>query len=50
MYLGDNFIVGGIAALIDEFIASRPDAQMMLTRASMIRANSASWNSMKRAM
>ncbi len=32
MYLGDNFIVGGITALIDEFIACRPDAQIMLTR------------------
>jgi glucose-1-phosphate thymidylyltransferase len=34
MYLGDNFIVGGIAALVDEFIAARPDAQIMLTRVS----------------
>ncbi len=32
MYLGDNFIVGGISALVDEFIAGRPDAQIMLTR------------------
>jgi glucose-1-phosphate thymidylyltransferase len=32
MYLGDNFIVGGIRPLIDEFIAGRPDAQIMLTR------------------
>jgi glucose-1-phosphate thymidylyltransferase len=32
MYLGDNFIVGGITALVDEFTASRPDAQIMLTR------------------
>jgi glucose-1-phosphate thymidylyltransferase len=31
MYLGDNFIVGGISALIDEFSSSRPDAQIMLT-------------------
>ena len=31
MYLGDNFIVGGIAALVDEFKSSRPDAQIMLT-------------------
>src|SRR5690349_17049185 len=25
MYLGDNFVVGGITALVDEFAASRPD-------------------------
>ncbi len=34
MYLGDNFIVGGITALIDEFISGRPDAQIMLTQVS----------------
>jgi glucose-1-phosphate thymidylyltransferase len=32
MYLGDNFIVGGITSLVDEFRAGRPDAQIMLTR------------------
>ena len=32
MYLGDNFIVGGIADLVEEFRASRPDAQIMLTQ------------------
>ncbi|MFJ8085523.1 glucose-1-phosphate thymidylyltransferase [Streptomyces sp. NPDC096205] len=32
MYLGDNFIVGGIGALLDEFRAHRPDAQLLLTR------------------
>ena len=32
MYLGDNFIVGGIAPLVDEFRVTRPDAQIMLTR------------------
>jgi glucose-1-phosphate thymidylyltransferase len=32
MYLGDNFIVGGIAALVEEFRGSRPDAQIMLTQ------------------
>ncbi|WP_300610904.1 glucose-1-phosphate thymidylyltransferase [Trebonia sp.] len=32
MYLGDNFIVGGITALVGEFAATRPDAQIMLTR------------------
>jgi glucose-1-phosphate thymidylyltransferase len=32
MYLGDNFIVGGIGELVDEFRATRPDAQIMLTQ------------------
>jgi glucose-1-phosphate thymidylyltransferase len=32
MYLGDNFIVGGITSLVDEFGSRRPDAQIMLTR------------------
>src|SRR5580692_9695392 len=31
MYLGDNFIVGGITALVEEFLTSRPDAHIMLT-------------------
>ena len=31
MYLGDNFIVGGITHLVGEFRAARPDAQIMLT-------------------
>ena len=31
MYLGDNFIVGGISHLVDDFRAARPDAQIMLT-------------------
>jgi glucose-1-phosphate thymidylyltransferase len=34
MYLGDNFIVGGIAGLVGEFRAARPDAQIMLTQVS----------------
>ena len=32
MYLGDNFIVGGICALAEQFRVARPDAQIMLTR------------------
>ena len=32
MYLGDNFIVGGITSLAEEFSARRPDAQIMLTK------------------
>lgn len=34
MYLGDNFIVGGITALVQEFRSARPDAQIMLTPVS----------------
>ncbi|HEV2373721.1 MAG TPA: glucose-1-phosphate thymidylyltransferase [Streptosporangiaceae bacterium] len=34
MYLGDNFIVGGITALTEEFRAVRPDAHIMLTAVS----------------
>jgi glucose-1-phosphate thymidylyltransferase len=30
MYLGDNFIVGGITELVDEFRDVRPDAQILL--------------------
>jgi glucose-1-phosphate thymidylyltransferase len=32
MYLGDNFLIGGIASLVDEFRQERPDAQILLTR------------------
>jgi glucose-1-phosphate thymidylyltransferase len=32
MYLGDNFIVGGITQLTESFRAARPDAQIMLTQ------------------
>jgi glucose-1-phosphate thymidylyltransferase len=31
MYLGDNFIVGGITSLVEEFRFERPDALIMLT-------------------
>jgi len=34
MYLGDNFIVGGITGLVEEFTSARPDAQIMLTKVS----------------
>ncbi|MFI1913912.1 glucose-1-phosphate thymidylyltransferase [Nocardia sp. NPDC020380] len=34
MYLGDNFIVGGIVPIVKEFEANRPDAQILLTRVS----------------
>jgi glucose-1-phosphate thymidylyltransferase len=34
MYLGDNFIVGGINGLVEEFAAARPDAQIMLQQVS----------------
>jgi glucose-1-phosphate thymidylyltransferase len=32
MYLGEDFIVGGISSLVHEFAATRPDAQIMLTK------------------
>jgi glucose-1-phosphate thymidylyltransferase len=38
MYLGDNFIVGGINDLVDEFTRAKPDAQIMLTEVSDPRA------------
>jgi len=31
MYLGDNFIVGGITKIVEDFRATRPDAQILLT-------------------
>jgi glucose-1-phosphate thymidylyltransferase len=34
MYLGDNFIVGGITGLVEEFTAERPEARIMLARVS----------------
>jgi glucose-1-phosphate thymidylyltransferase len=38
MYLGDNFIVGGITRLVEEFRDARPDAQILLTQVSDPRA------------
>jgi glucose-1-phosphate thymidylyltransferase len=32
MYLGDNFIIGGITDLVDEFKRGGPDAQILLTK------------------
>ncbi|GAA1726485.1 glucose-1-phosphate thymidylyltransferase [Nonomuraea bangladeshensis] len=32
MYLGDNFVVGGINGLVERFARERPSAQIMLTR------------------
>ncbi|MDP9863631.1 MULTISPECIES: glucose-1-phosphate thymidylyltransferase [Streptosporangium] len=32
MYLGDNFVVGGINDLVDRFRRGRPEAQVMLTK------------------
>ncbi|TJZ52154.1 glucose-1-phosphate thymidylyltransferase [Streptomyces piniterrae] len=38
MYLGDNFILGGITGLVDEFRRERPDAQILLTQVPDPRA------------
>ncbi|MQY34191.1 Bifunctional protein GlmU [Streptomyces sp. RB17] len=38
MYLGDNFVVGGIRPLVEEFRAHRPDAQILLTHVADPRA------------
>ncbi|MFJ8106178.1 glucose-1-phosphate thymidylyltransferase [Streptomyces sp. NPDC096132] len=38
MYLGDNFIVGGITDLVHEFRGTRPAAQILLTRVPDPRA------------
>jgi glucose-1-phosphate thymidylyltransferase len=38
MYLGDNFIVGGINDLVEGFSAHRPHAQIMLTEVTDARA------------
>jgi hypothetical protein len=37
MYLGDNFIVGAITELVQDFRASRPDAHIMLTAVAQVR-------------
>ncbi|MGQ4387152.1 glucose-1-phosphate thymidylyltransferase [Streptomyces sp. SAS_270] len=38
MYLGDNFIIGGITAIVDDFRRHRPDAQILLTHVPDPRA------------
>ena len=32
MYLGDNFLIGGISEFVEEFVAAPTDAQILLTR------------------
>jgi glucose-1-phosphate thymidylyltransferase len=32
VYLGDNFIIEGIGSVVDQFRATRPDAQLLLTK------------------
>ncbi|WP_030340068.1 glucose-1-phosphate thymidylyltransferase [Streptomyces sp. NRRL S-1022] len=32
MYLGDNFVIDGIRGFVAEFLARRPDAQLLLTK------------------
>ncbi|GLY02218.1 MULTISPECIES: glucose-1-phosphate thymidylyltransferase [Actinoplanes] len=38
MYLGDNFLIGGITDLVEQFRAERPAAQIMLTKVADPRA------------
>ncbi|MDR7276980.1 glucose-1-phosphate thymidylyltransferase [Catenuloplanes atrovinosus] len=38
MYLGDNFLIGGITGLVEQFRADRPAAQIMLTKVADPRA------------
>lgn len=39
MYLGDNFLIGGITALVDEFRAGSCDAQILLTKVDNPRSS-----------
>jgi glucose-1-phosphate thymidylyltransferase len=32
MYLGDNFLIGGVTELVEEFRREKPDAQILLTK------------------
>lgn len=36
--MGDNFVVGGISPLVEEFRQNRPDAQILPTRVTDPRA------------
>lgn len=38
MYLGDNFLIGGISELVEQFRSDRPAAQIMLTKVADPRA------------
>nr|ADU56044.1 hypothetical protein CA37-21 [uncultured organism CA37] len=38
MYLGDNFLIGGISELVEQFRSDRPTAQIMLTKVADPRA------------
>ncbi|RSM42867.1 glucose-1-phosphate thymidylyltransferase [Actinoplanes sp. ATCC 53533] len=38
MYLGDNFLIGGITKLVEQFRGDRPAAQIMLTKVADPRA------------